>query len=673
MGRAAVVRSLAAAAALLALGCAAPTGVSAHDAGASELAAATAQADLLGQTIDQLRSARIDSLLASAPPARPGGRCADTVDVPGQGPSCRLADRLWAVPGRDGSTFATHGPDFLDAATPMITGDTEVLLAAAGDVTAEPHDSRYVACTDAGHPDGYAVAYVRRTALADDSATVVPQVRAALRQASEFVHQQSVDDGVDDHVAPRLRFACTPDGQIDVHVLAVAAGRTENADHLRTLVRSNGIGSVAGTSRRALVYFGGQNSAGALGQGTVYPDAKPTADNANNGSDAFAAHYAMDGGPRWYVFLHELMHTMGAVQAGSPDSNGQGHCTSDADVLCYDEHTRTHLRCAQTELDCGNDTYFDAGEPTRGSWLATHWNAGGRQNRWIGWGDPPIVATPPPASTVGAVTSGVAVTTPQDTADPVGTPATPPPDAAASGDLPSGGSGDGAAGADDGGGGGDDGEIGGDHSADGAAADVVPGTGPELRVAMAVRGRDTVRIAWTSSGTVPGSATWRVRVRVPAQHRSSTVELVSATHLVDVPAAPPGTTLLARVELRDGGDVSVSSPEIGFVRPVAGARCTWRASDAAAPAAPVLLRLAATATNAVARVRRSTDTNGVCALWRLRRTGKVWAVSGPPVAGGASLVRAPRERGHATQYAFEAVDAAGHRSRRLLVTAPALG
>ena len=73
---------------------------------------------------------------------------------------------------------------------------------------------------------------------------------------------------------------------------------------------------------------------------------------------------------------HELLHTLGAVQFSSPNSNKAGHCTDDLDIMCYTEQSIPTKRRCETPvhlLDCGMDDYFHA-KPPVGSYLFTKWN-----------------------------------------------------------------------------------------------------------------------------------------------------------------------------------------------------------------------------------------------------------------------------------------------------------
>jgi hypothetical protein len=84
------------------------------------------------------------------------------------------------------------------------------------------------------------------------------------------------------------------------------------------------------------------------------------------------------------MFLHELLHTLGAVQEGAPHATVGGHCYDGSDVLCYRDNTArsalyTERACDAIggaigqPLDCGGDDYFNPA-PEPGSYLARHWN-----------------------------------------------------------------------------------------------------------------------------------------------------------------------------------------------------------------------------------------------------------------------------------------------------------
>jgi hypothetical protein len=122
--------------------------------------------------------------------------------------------------------------------------------------------------------------------------------------------------------------------------------------------------------------------------------------NVHNRGGLSAVLFSRDGAAapgtaRWgwwpEGFLHEMTHTMGAVQWGAPHSTeprGQqlpqyGHCWQGADVMCYVEDGGAahgmQQDCAAIpgaiaqSYDCGRDDYFNPA-PAAGSYLATHWN-----------------------------------------------------------------------------------------------------------------------------------------------------------------------------------------------------------------------------------------------------------------------------------------------------------
>jgi len=118
----------------------------------------------------------------------------------------------------------------------------------------------------------------------------------------------------------------------------------------------------------------------------------------------------MVGRAAWedHATIHELFHTLGAVQYGDPPppfSNGSGHCNDGTDVMCWSG--RTEARCPADKynfptsfpIDCQYDTYFNT-VPKPGTWLAEHWDVGGPE-------DPFLVSMPtePPKAETGGATS----------------------------------------------------------------------------------------------------------------------------------------------------------------------------------------------------------------------------------------------------------------------------
>jgi hypothetical protein len=108
--------------------------------------------------------------------------------------------------------------------------------------------------------------------------------------------------------------------------------------------------------------------------------------NPNNvgGRLAFVVGGALGGGADSYeplMFLHELTHTLGAVQLSAPHATPGGHCYDGLDVMCYPDGTGPPPQAVCPSLpgpidrhfDCGGDDYFNP-QPAPGSYLATHFN-----------------------------------------------------------------------------------------------------------------------------------------------------------------------------------------------------------------------------------------------------------------------------------------------------------
>jgi hypothetical protein len=120
----------------------------------------------------------------------------------------------------------------------------------------------------------------------------------------------------------------------------------------------------------------------------------PDPDNPSNANNLVAAIFGLGtdanfipapgtpavGGNRSDYLLHEIMHTLGAVQTNSPHATAGGHCWDDQDVMCYDDGSagsqllRPVCPTAAELIDCGADDYFSP-SPAPGSYLSTHWDA----------------------------------------------------------------------------------------------------------------------------------------------------------------------------------------------------------------------------------------------------------------------------------------------------------
>ncbi|MEA2472140.1 MAG: hypothetical protein QOE06_55 [Thermoleophilaceae bacterium] len=167
---------------------------------------------------------------------------------------------------------------------------------------------------------------------------------------------------------------------------AAYVGSASRASLLISDVR-NAMAGMTGT-RNYLVYaddlYADDN---VLGTGQMPIDDTHGGRNASNSGGASAMVWG-DGGAdfvpeRLTTILHEVSHTLGAVQDSAPHSTQAGHCYEDYDVMCYDDggpyfnSGSVVNRCAPSSpvlpYECGGDDYFNP-SPAAGSYLATHWN-----------------------------------------------------------------------------------------------------------------------------------------------------------------------------------------------------------------------------------------------------------------------------------------------------------
>jgi hypothetical protein len=124
-----------------------------------------------------------------------------------------------------------------------------------------------------------------------------------------------------------------------------------------------------------------------LGTAQMPEDDRASAANFANYGGTVAMVWG-DGDPdfimdRLTTVLHEVSHTLGAVQDSAPQSSGAGHCFEMHDVMCYPDggprgsSSDLVFNCAETApllaYECGMDDYFNP-SPASGSYLDTHWN-----------------------------------------------------------------------------------------------------------------------------------------------------------------------------------------------------------------------------------------------------------------------------------------------------------
>jgi hypothetical protein len=203
--------------------------------------------------------------------------------------------------------------------------------------------------------------------------------------------------------APRFDMgtSCGP-GYVDIQVVHLPGTRSYYAgdfDRIASDVDAR-LGTADGPRNVVILADGLSNDSYLFGLGQRYRDDDPGPGNLHNLGGLHAILFppvgydpAVAPGDEFYPgfwpegMLHEITHTLGAVQDSAPNTSLGGHCTDGSDVMCYDDGgpnsgsysatvcsllSGTQAGMTQT-YDCNNDDYFDP-DPLVGSYLDTHWN-----------------------------------------------------------------------------------------------------------------------------------------------------------------------------------------------------------------------------------------------------------------------------------------------------------
>lgn len=241
-----------------------------------------------------------------------------------------------------------------------------------------------------------------------DTASRASTFRSWIR-ASVVLADANLDASTPGRAGQHLRMYCEDGRKVSVTSVAVAAIGSDAVFTFGDAITSVtdqvglGLGDVDHDTRRFTYVLFVDNVTccyGPAGQGTIYYDDHPDpAQNLNN-LTATGPRFAMVeiGGSTFtgaYVFLHEVGHTIGAVQHAAPRASRAGHCFTSADVMCYadggpyfDEGGSMIAVCSpmpdgQYAFDCEGGDYYEV-DPGGSSYLATHWNTADS-----GWFTPP--------------------------------------------------------------------------------------------------------------------------------------------------------------------------------------------------------------------------------------------------------------------------------------------
>ena len=176
----------------------------------------------------------------------------------------------------------------------------------------------------------------------------------------------------------RIRFV-TDYCELQIMRVSLSARGDDTFDNTLAEFQAKGLNR---SDRKYLVWM---ESTALCGIGSYYVDDSPGPTNANNGRAGVPGSVARIDSGCWglgssgqSVEAHELLHTLGGVQPSAPRGSANGHCSDDADRMCYQDGSVAALvdRCPSEEeqlFDCGNDDYFSAA-PAPSGYISTHWN-----------------------------------------------------------------------------------------------------------------------------------------------------------------------------------------------------------------------------------------------------------------------------------------------------------
>lgn len=300
-----------------------------------------------------------------------------------------LAGLALAVP----SLLSPHADHRLAASWPTRSVPTvyshgdgmELAAATVGSAQYTGAAPRRVRCVRDRFAPAFQVVYAYPRDSGSHRSSALATIRQAMEQANGVVFKSARETSPRSDV--RLRVRCDRYRRIAVSTYAFskagADGHAETFHQLVTAGRRTGFRSEA----TKYVVFWDSPVPGMCGQAEMHVDERRTVDNANNVGDDYAVLYGRgcwDGANA----LHEIGHTMGAVQNDAPHSTGTSHCYQEQDIMCYADGgpagrtANLEVSCSQVvRFDCGHDDYFRVGR-ARG-YLATHWQAGWARNRFL--------------------------------------------------------------------------------------------------------------------------------------------------------------------------------------------------------------------------------------------------------------------------------------------------
>lgn len=262
----------------------------------------------------------------------------------------------------DGRDLCTHGEDPRSFSRTGSADATTGAIQASGIATSAP-----LCIGDGQEGPRVQLVYVRANNAPDRLSSLLPTFRRLASEMDMILDQSAQKTGG----AMRVRFVTDANCQVDIPSEAVQAGHLSSFSGVIGELKPRGYNA---PNRKYLLLV---DANAFCGIGSFQRD-----DDFNATVHDNSLGYARVDTPCWDAgtMLHELSHTLGAVQYTAPHTSLGAHCIDEWDVMCYSDQPykpKMHILCddgrQDFRLDCGNDDYF-AANPAPGSYLATHWN-----------------------------------------------------------------------------------------------------------------------------------------------------------------------------------------------------------------------------------------------------------------------------------------------------------
>ena len=281
-----------------------------------------------------------------------------------------LAPAAARAAGPSVETIVEMREAFPPTSGPLVSGPTRLQKTACGDGTV---------LDDTVHEADRLAPKIRAVEVVPADMTPDPQVRDRIAGiVAEIAAHVAAQPGSGRTLRFDVGTACGADS-IDVHSVRLPRTRAEYQEQCTTTIFDEVRAALppAPGPRNAILFTSSFDCGLVLGTAEAPKDDRPGPENLANRGGYMAIAYQLVA----RTALHEIGHTLGAVQLSAPHSDQGDHCYDNDDTMCY---AYTAGVPAQTPLlrpcvadpqpfDCGQDDYFSPA-PAPGTYLDSHWN-----------------------------------------------------------------------------------------------------------------------------------------------------------------------------------------------------------------------------------------------------------------------------------------------------------